>query len=92
MSLFLRPLRRKKKVFSERHYIRGERKLGENWTKRPKNPGTRTKGGGDGAGDSLLLPPADIPTLAGLEKKRAARDVTFGRSRQVSPRQRSPRR
>jgi N6-adenosine-specific RNA methylase IME4 len=56
-------------------FIRGERKLGEFWAEQPKNPGTRT----DGSGGSVLAPPLEIPTLAelNLDKKRAARDLTF---------------
>jgi hypothetical protein len=60
--------------------IRGERKLGKEWKERPKNPGTRTQLVGRGViGGALSEPPIDAPTLAelGLERKRAARDVTF---------------
>ena len=41
--------------------------------------GTAGGGADGGAGGALLEPPADTPTLAdyGLDKKRAARDVTF---------------
>lgn len=46
-------------------------RLGEMLKAGPKNPGTRTVGGGKGAGGSIVEPPADVPTLAdlGIDKK-----------------------
>ena len=43
--------------------------------KMPKNPGTRTKGEGKGAGGTIMEPPAKVPTLAssGIEKKFSSR-------------------
>ena len=40
----------------------------------PKNPGTRTKGGGSGAGGAIAEPPANIPTIEalGITKKESA--------------------
>jgi len=54
--------------------IRAERRLGELLAEAPKNPGTRTKGGGSGAGGTVAEPPA-IPTLdeQRIGKKLSAR-------------------
>ena len=53
--------------------LRAERRLGEMLKMTPKNPGTRTKGGGEGAGGAILEPPA-IPALseAGIDKKTSS--------------------
>lgn len=54
--------------------IRAERRLGEMLAETPKNTGTRTEGGGTGAGGTVSEPPA-TPTLAdmGIDKKLSAR-------------------
>lgn len=54
--------------------IRAERLLGEMLAQTPKNRGTKTSGGGKGAGGSVEAPPA-IPRLkeSGVSKKQSAR-------------------
>ena len=54
--------------------LRAERRLGEILRDTPKNPGSRTIGGGEGAGGAIAEPPA-TPTLSdlGIDKKLSSR-------------------
>ncbi len=59
--------------------IRAERRLGEMIRTQKEtvglNPGTRTQGGGNGAGGAVMEPPASLPTLAdmGISKRLSSR-------------------
>jgi hypothetical protein len=56
-------------------------RLGELVAEMPKAKGARTAGGGNGAGGSVVRPPADTPTLAaqGISKSESSRWHDLGR-------------
>lgn len=66
-------------------------KLGEILKQTPKNPGTRTKGGGKGAGGAISEPPATATLKdSGIDKKTSSRAQRLYPGTQTCQRPRCP--
>jgi len=64
--------------YAKSYAVRAERKMGEMLAATERATGTRTLGGGDGAGGNMVSPPASVPTLAELGvTKRESSDAQF---------------